>query len=83
MNDTTLAAHAQNLKSWMEMKKLPEAYPQFSYATLKHMFWKRDEKPGLNRCCRMIGKKLFINVPLFGLYLGGQLPEQQGVMTDD
>lgn len=78
MNDPTLAIHAQNLKNWMELKKLPEIYPQFSYSTLKHLFWKRAERPGLERCSRMVGKKLFINVPLFGLYLAGALPEQQG-----
>lgn len=78
MKDMNLLAMSQDLKNWMPMVELPEHYPQFSKASLKHMFWKRDERPGLSRCSRLVGKKLFVNVPMFGLYLAGALPEQQG-----
>lgn len=79
MNDLNLIAMAQDLTNWVPMTEVSEQYPQFgSKATLKHLFWKRDERPGLERCSRMIGKRLFINVPMFGLWMAGALPEQQG-----
>lgn len=78
MNDQTLITMAQNLGNWMPMAELPKHYSQFTYATLKTMFWKRSERPGLERCSRMVGKKLFVCVPMFGLWLAGELPEQQG-----
>lgn len=77
MNEMTLTAHAQNLNNWMQMSKVPEHYPQFNRSTLKYLMSKRAERPGLARCARLIGKQLYVNIPLFGLYLGGQLPEQQ------
>ncbi len=77
MNDQHLTVMAQNLSNWQPMSELPNHYNQFTYATLKTLFWKRTERPGLERCSRMVGKKLFINVPMFGLWLAGELPEQQ------
>ncbi len=78
MNEQNLTSMAQDLNNWMPMAELPKHYNQFSYATLKTMFWKRAERPGLERCSQMVGKKLFVNVPMFGLWLAGQLPEQRG-----
>ena len=77
MTNHDLIGMAQNLSNWMPYQDLPKHYPQFSHSTLKTMFWKRAERPGLERCSQMVGKKLFVNVPMFGLWLAGQLPEQQ------
>lgn len=77
-NNQILIEMAQNLNNWQPMAELPKHYSQFTYATLKTMFWKRSERPGLERCSRMVGKKLFVCVPMFGLWLAGELPEQQG-----
>ncbi len=71
---------SQDLSNWLPMRTIAEQNPQFSYQTLKALFWKRAERPGLDRCSRLVGKRLLINAPLFGLWLAGQLPEQQ---TDD
>ncbi|MFM5589199.1 hypothetical protein ACET65_19845 [Aeromonas rivipollensis] len=78
MTNLNFLAMAQDPANWVAMSEMPSRYPQFSKATLKHLFWKRAERPGLERCSRMIGKKLFINVPMFGLWMAGALPEQQG-----
>ncbi|MFQ2315845.1 hypothetical protein [Aeromonas caviae] len=79
MSNIDLNAMAQDLGNWLPMAEIPARYPQFGkLTTMKHLFWKRAEHPGLERCSRMIGKKLFINVPLFGLWMAGGLPEQQG-----
>lgn len=78
MNNLNLAAMAQDLNNWVALSDMPTRFPQFTRATLKHLFWKREERPGLARCARLIGKKLFINVPMFGLWLAGGMPEQQG-----
>lgn len=67
---------SKDLNNWMPMSELPKHYAHFTYATLKTMFWKRAERQGLERCSRKVGKKLFINAPLFGMYLAGVLPEQ-------
>ncbi|MGI2822007.1 hypothetical protein [Vibrio fluvialis] len=74
-NDISL--YAMNLNNWVPSAELNTHYPQFSKATIKNLFWKRDEKAGLSRCYRQVGKKGFVNVPLFGLWLAGALPEQQ------
>ena len=74
---------SQNLSNWMPMDELPKHYSQFSYATLKTMFWKRAERPGLQRISKKIGKKLFVNVPMFGLWMAGKLPEQDADRKDE
>ena len=66
-----------NLSNWKTVTQLSDANPQFTKSQLKYLFWQREKKPGLERCCRIVGKTLYINEPLFGLYLGGQLPEQK------
>jgi len=66
-----------DLNNWQPMSMVAVTFPQFSQSQLKLLFWKRDEKPGLNRCCRMIGKRLYVNLPVFGLWMAGQLPEQK------
>ncbi|HHQ4733463.1 TPA: hypothetical protein ACSP3S_004002 [Aeromonas veronii] len=78
MEHIDLIRMSQQLDNWMPVRELPEHYPQFSRSTLKTLFWKREERPGLSRCARMVGKQMFVNVPMFGLWLGGQLPEQMG-----
>lgn len=78
MEQNDLIRMSQQLDNWMPYTELPGHYPHFNKSTLKSLFWKRDERPGLSRCARMVGKRLFVNVPMFGLWLGGQLPEQQG-----
>ncbi len=69
---------SQQIENWQPVADIAKEYPQFSRSTLKTLLWKRDERPGLSRCCRIVGKRMFINKPLFGLWLGGQLPEQMG-----
>lgn len=78
MEQNDLIRMSQQIENWRPFADIAEEYPQFSQSTLKTLFWKRDERPGLSRCARMVGKRLFVNVPMFGLWLGGQLPEQQG-----
>lgn len=69
---------SQRLENWKTISELAEQYPQFSRSTLKTLFWKREERPGLSRCARVVGKKMYVNVPMFGMWLGGELPEQRG-----
>lgn len=79
MEQNELTNMIQNLENWIPYTDIPKHYPHmlFTRSTLKTLFWKRDEHPGLSRCARMIGKRLYVNIPMFGLWLGGQLPEQQ------
>jgi hypothetical protein len=42
------------------------------------LIWKRENNPALNRCYRIVGRKGYINLPLFGLFMAGALPEQRG-----
>jgi hypothetical protein len=81
MQDLNLIAISQDLNNWLPVTEIPKHYPQFTYPTLKAMFWKRAEKPGLERCCRIVGKRMFVNSKLFGLWMAGGLPEQH--TTDD
>jgi len=70
MEQIDLIRMSQQLDNWMPYQELPEHYPQFSRSTLKTLFWRRAERPGLSRCARMVGKKLFVNVPMFGEQMG-------------
>ncbi|MCG6373175.1 hypothetical protein K6U27_10875 [Vibrio fluvialis] len=69
--------HAMNLDNWIPATEVHKRYPQFTQPTIKNLFWKRNEKPGLSRCYRQVGKKGFVNIPLFSLWLAGALPEQK------
>jgi len=82
-SESLLDELAQDLKNWMPMDELQNHYHQFSYATLKTMFWKRAERPGLQRISKKVGKKLFVNVPMFGLWMAGKLPEQDADRKDE
>jgi hypothetical protein len=75
---TTLNEHRQDINNWKLASKLPELYPQLELtpSKVKHLLWQRHNHPGLASCCSKIGNRLYICVPLFGLWLGGQLPEQ-------
>ncbi len=81
-SDQAVTLHAMNLSNWIPLGEVHKHYPQFTKPTIKNLFWKRDEKAGLSRCYRRVGKKGFVNVPLFGLWLAGALPEQQQKDTD-
>jgi len=81
MQETELSSIRQELSNWLPVTDIPKIYPQFSYPTLKAMFWRRAQKPGLERCCRIVGKRMFVNTKLFGLWLAGELPEQR--QTDE
>jgi hypothetical protein len=71
-------AHATNLNNWQPMTKVAEVYPQFTQTQLKRLFWQRKKYPGLSTCYRQVGKRGYVCLPLFGLWLAGQLPDQQG-----
>ncbi len=49
MQDLNLIAISQDLNNWLPVTEIPKHYPQFNYPTLKAMFWKRAEKPGLGK----------------------------------
>lgn len=86
MTTTTLAAdllqHTTNLDNWMPTSKIPAIYPQFTATQLKRLFWQREKHIGLSTCYRRVGKRGYVNLPLFGMWLSGQLPEQQKHTTD-
>ena len=54
---------------------------EIKYQQLKQFLWHRDETPGLSRCARMVGRKLYVCTPLFGAYLAGMLPEQNTIVA--
>jgi hypothetical protein len=70
--------HLQDLTNWKPATKLPELFGnlELTPAQIKHLLWQRDKHPGLASCCTKIGSRLYVNVPMFGLWLGGQLPDQ-------
>jgi hypothetical protein len=65
-----------DLDNWQPAKKVAETFPQFTPTQLKRLFWQRDKYPGLSTCYRQVGKRGYICLPSFGLWLAGQLPEQ-------
>ncbi|AIW15086.1 MULTISPECIES: hypothetical protein [Vibrio oreintalis group] len=67
-----------DLNQWVTIQELAKRYRQFSLSQLKHLIWKRREHHGLARCYRIIGKKGYINLNLFTMWMNGELPEQNG-----
>jgi len=65
-----------NLSNWKTLPELAETHPQFTYSQLKHLFWKRNEIAGLNRCSKLLGRKLYVNEPAFALWLSNALGER-------
>ncbi|MGO2510050.1 MAG: hypothetical protein ACTH6Y_13850 [Vibrio hibernica] len=79
---TDLLSYTTNLENWKPTTELPEIYPQFTATQLKNLFWQRSKHIGLSTCYRQVGKRGYVCVPVFGLWLAGQLPEQQTHTTD-
>lgn len=79
---TDLLQYTTNLDNWKPTSELPSIYPQFSATQLKRLFWMREQHKGLSTCYRQVGKRGYVCVPVFGLWLAGQLPEQQTHTTD-
>lgn len=77
MQDQDITHFTTDLANWIPQREIPSRYPQFSASQIKHLFWKRDEHPGLEQCSRTVGRRMYINAPLFGLWLAGQLPAQR------
>lgn len=69
---------SSDLNNWLPVSEVPSHFQQFTSAQLKRLFWQREQHKGLSRCYRQVGKRGYLNAPLFGLYLAGMLPEQQG-----
>lgn len=67
---------SSDLENWQPLTKVAEIFPQFSQTQLKRLFWRRALYPGLSSCYRQVGKRGYICVPLFGMWLAGQLKEQ-------
>lgn len=78
MTNLNLTNFKSDLKNWVACKELCKRYPQFSNAQLKYLLWKRKDDPALESCCCLVGKKLYVNVPMFGLWMAGELPQQKG-----
>ncbi|MGL5225505.1 MAG: hypothetical protein ACRC8Q_09335, partial [Aeromonas sp.] len=76
MNESQIQALATDLSNWLPLREMPEHFPQFKYQQLKQFLWHRESTAGLNRCARLVGRKLYVCAPLFGAYLAGMLPEQ-------
>lgn len=70
--------HPTYLENWRPIGEVAEDFPQFTQPQLKRLFWQRKKHPGLSTCYRQVGKRGYVCLPLFGLWLAGKLPEQQG-----
>lgn len=68
----------ENLKlnHWVTVNELARRNKQFTLSQLKHLIWKRKEHKGLDRCYRIVGKRGYINIKLFALWMDGELPAQ-------
>ncbi len=73
---TNITKYTIDLNNWRVLTEIPSQYPQFSLSQLKHLFWKRKEHVGLSQCYRVIGKRAYVCLPLFGLWLAGELNQE-------
>lgn len=84
-SNNTLITLITQLENWVTLADLSNQQPQFTFSQLKRLFWKRGEDPCLESCCKLVGKRLYINAPMFGLWMAGELPSVQpiGSKNDD
>jgi len=75
--DTTLIPIITSLENWLPSSELAKQYSQFTHSQIKHLLWRRAEDPILNSCCKLIGKRLYVNVPMFCLWMANELPIQK------
>lgn len=71
-----ITEYTTDLSNWQPMAKVADAYPQFSTTQIKRLFWQREQHQGLTICYRQVGKRGYVCLPLFGMWLAGQLPDQ-------
>ena len=62
---------AMDLNNWTPIREAN--VPGMNYQVLLRCLRKRDEDPSLRKCCREVGNRLFLNKPLFGLWMAGEL----------
>ena len=72
-----LIKYTVDIDNWQPVTIVSDRYPQFTPSQLNGLFRQRRLMPSLSCCYRRIGRQEYINVPLFGLWLSGLLPEQQ------
>jgi len=77
MTNDQLTKLSIDLTNWIPTQEVPKHYPQFNLTQLKALIWKRSERKGLSRCYKRVGKRGYINVKLFSLWMAGELPEQK------
>ena len=65
-----------DLNNWKRIEEVVEEYPRFTTSQIRRFVWLRNEKPGLSRCIRKMGKAAYINAPAFEIWVTGQFPEQ-------
>lgn len=76
LTDAQIIEMASDMDNWVAIRDFTHKVNGFTYAQLKVLFWKAEEHPGLETCTRIVGKKRYINLKLFGAWLAGLLPEQ-------
>jgi hypothetical protein len=79
MTNDNLLAFASNLNNWEPSNLLADRYSQFTHSQIKYALSKRNEDPALDSCCKLLGKRMYINVPMFSLWLANSLPMQKEV----
>ena len=74
MTETELNKIKLDLSKWVPLTDIAEHFPNFSYAQLRRIFWKRKEKKyaGFSQCVKQVGKKVYINTSLFSWWLAGE-----------
>ena len=72
-NSELLDSHITNLDNWQPMAKVSEVFPQFTQPQLKRLFWQREQHIGLSTCYKQVGKRGYVCLPLFGLWLAGKI----------
>ncbi len=65
----------ENLNDWIPLSEVSENFPQFSKSQIKTLFWRRHKHQGLATCYRKIGKKGYVNIRRFAIWMGGGLSE--------
>lgn len=65
-----------NLSNWIPLDEVSCKFPQFTQYQIKRLFWQRNKHKGLPSCYRQVGKKGYVCLPLFALWMSGSLPEQ-------
>lgn len=67
---------AMDQSNWVPMSEIENHISYMNYQQVKRLFQNAKDDKALSKCCRKIGKRKIINLPMLGLWMAGELSSE-------